>query len=159
MQGFIEEKEVTLPLLEQLFKFAQYEASINDEGRLMVLAETALVAVDVISGDNQRFIRFTSMYKMRDGIELEQKIAFANRLNNQVILSRFSILDTDHDAMNIEYFLPFWGGINTYHIVAAFRMFVFVYTSVPSALDSENLIGHGTYPSLTVEADSRHLAH
>jgi hypothetical protein len=149
MQDFIEEKEVTLQLLEELFQHARYEASINDDGNFMVLAETALVSVDVLTGENQRFIRFTSMYKMREGIQLDQKIGFANRLNNQVILSRFSILETDYAGMNVEYFLPFWGGISSYHIVAAFRMFVYVYTSVPSAMDSENLIEYGTYPQLT----------
>ena len=63
---FIDEKQVTLPLLLNVFQLAQFEASINDEGRLMVLAETALVSVDVQTADNVRLIRFTSMYKMRD---------------------------------------------------------------------------------------------
>lgn len=159
MQVFIEEKKVSLSLLEQLFKHAQYEASINDEGKFMVLAETALVSVDVLMGDNQRLIRFTAMYKMRDGLPLDIKIAFANRLNNHVILSRFSILETDQMAMNVEYHLPFWGGISGHHIVAAFRMFVYVYTSVPSAMDSENLIEYGTYPLLRVPPHSGRQAH
>lgn len=148
MQGYIEEKKVTLPLLLELFQQAQYEASINDDGNFMVLAETALVSVEVLTAGNLRLIRFTAMYKMKDQIPLDQKIAFANKLNNGAILARFSILDTDHEAMNVVYHLPFWGGIGAYHVIAAFRMFVHVYAGVPSLLDSDHLIEYGTYPQL-----------
>ena len=150
MQGFFEEKDITLSLLEKLFRSAQYEASIFGESDFRVLAETALVAVDVLAENNQRFIRFTSMYKLKDGVEIEKKMDFANGLNNQVALARFSIHENDPVAMNVEYFLPFWGGISAYHIIAAFRVFVFVYTSVPSSADKNNIIQYGAYPSLTM---------
>ncbi len=145
---YADEKEVTLPFLLDLFRHAQYEASINDDGAFMVLAETALVSIDILMAENVRLIRFTSMYKMKDTASIGQKSAFANKLNNCVIMARFSILETDHQAMNVVYHLPFWGGIDAYHILAAFRLFTYVYAGVPSIMDSEHLIDYGTYPQL-----------
>lgn len=160
MLGYIEEKEVTLPLLAELFLQAQYEASMNDDGVFMVLAETALVSVDVLTAENQKLIRFTSMYKMKGQIPLDRKMAFANKLNDGVILARFSILETDHDAMNVVYHLPFWGGVSAYHVIAAFRIFVHVYACVPSSvMDSDHLIEYGTYPQLREPVGGLRRAH
>lgn len=159
MQIYIEEKEVTLPTLLELFHQAQYESSINKNGDFMVLAETALVGIDVHTADNQRFIRFTSMYKMKEQVPQEQKLAFVNSLNNDVVLCRFSILDTDRSAMNVVYHLPFWGGISGYHVIAAFRLFVHVYANVPSVMDKDSLIDYGTYLQIAEPDKGGHQTH
>jgi hypothetical protein len=156
---YIDEKQVTLPLLLEVFQQAQFEASINDQGILMVLAETALVSVDVQTAENVRLIRFTSMYKMRDTASIEQKMALANKLNDGVILARFSILETDHQAMNVVYHLPFWGGIDEYHIVIALRLFTHVYAGAPSVMDTQNLIEYGTYPVISEQQRSGQVVH
>lgn len=156
---FIDEKQVTLPLLLEVFQQAQFEASIDDQGMLMVLAETALVSVDVQTADNVRLIRFTSMYKMKDAATTEQKMALANKLNDGIILARFSILEADHQAMNVVYHLPFWGGIDAYHIVAALRLFTHVYAGAPSVIDTQHLIEHGTYPLISEPPQVGQIVH
>ncbi len=156
---FIDEKQVTLPLLLDVFQYAQFEASINDQGILMVLAETALVSVDVQTADNVRLIRFTSMYKMKDTATIEEKMALANKLNNGLILARFSILETDHQAMNVVYHLPFWGGIDAYHIVVALRLFTHVYAGAPSVVDTQHLIDYGTYPLISEQCPVGQIVH
>jgi hypothetical protein len=156
---FIDEKQVTLLLLLDVFQTAQFEASINDQGRLMVLAETALVSVDVQTADNVRLIRFTSMYKMKDTATIVEKMALANKLNDGVILARFSILETDHQAMNVVYHLPFWGGIEAYHVVVALRLFSLVYAGAPAVIDTHNLIEYGTYPLISEQRPVGQVVH
>ena len=45
---YIEENEVTLPAILDLFLNSHHEAEIDREGRLIVLTEMALVGIDVL---------------------------------------------------------------------------------------------------------------
>ncbi|MBK9327152.1 MAG: hypothetical protein IPN00_12805 [Hydrogenophilales bacterium] len=71
---YADEKEVTLPFLLDLFQHAQYEASINDDGVFMVLAETALVSIDILTAENVRLIRLTSNVQMKDAAPSNKKL-------------------------------------------------------------------------------------
>ena len=86
-------------------------------------------------------------------------MALANKLNDGVILARFSILETDHQAMNVVYHLPFWGGIDAYHIIIALRLFTHVYAGAPSVIDTQNLIEYGTYPLISEQRRASQLVH
>jgi hypothetical protein len=145
---YIEENEVTLPAILDLFLNSHHEAEIDREGRLIVLTEMALVGIDVLRHKNIKFIRFTSMYKMKDSASIEQKLEFANKMNNNIIMARFSVLEVDQQAMNVVYHLPFWGGVSANHILTAFRLFNHVYASAPGITDCDNLIEYGTHPEL-----------
>lgn len=125
----------------------------------MVLAETALVSVDVQTAGNVRLIRFTSMYKLKDTATIEEKMALANKLNDGIILARFSVLETDHQSMIVVYHLPFWGGIEAYHIVVALRLFTHVYAGAPSAADTQHLIEHGTFPLISEQCPVGQIVH
>ena len=134
----IAENDVTPENIRTLFKRAFYSASLDDDGDVCVDTDGLRVHVTVM--DNTKLLRYVTVYGIKDTAPLESKHAFVNKMNDDVILCRFSIPEHDHDALYADYFLPFGEGVLAFQIVSALRWFARVVSSAIRDCDENNLV-------------------
>ncbi|MDE0221248.1 MAG: YbjN domain-containing protein [Spirochaetaceae bacterium] len=125
----IPENDVTPENILALFKRAFYSASLDDDGDVCVDTDGPRVYVTVM--ENTKLLRYTTVYGVNDTAPLESKHTFVNKMNDDVILCRFSIPEHDHGILYVDYFLPFGEGVLAFQIVSALRWFARI---VPSAI-------------------------
>jgi hypothetical protein len=75
-----------------------------------------------VNQDN-KLIRFMSIYGVKESAPLELKHAFVNKMTDDVILVRFSIPESRPDMLIADYHLPFEDGIRAFQVVSALRLF------------------------------------
>ncbi len=115
----LEESEVTIPRLTQIFKSAFFKATVDGDGDLMV--QTAGPKVWVKIEEKRKLLSFTSLYGLKESAAEKLKLDLVNKMNDQVILARFSVARPD--LLLADYFLPYEEGILPFQIVSAVRLF------------------------------------
>lgn len=134
----IAEDEVTPENIRNLFKRAFYGASIDDDDDVRIDTDGPLVFVGI--RENVKLLRYTTLYGVDESARLESKHAFVNRLNNDVILCRFSISGRDDDTLCADYYLPFGEGILAFQVVSALRWFARIVPNAIRDCDEDNLV-------------------
>ena len=92
-----------------------------------------------VNQDN-KLIRFVVVYGVKESARLDMKYAFTNRMNDDIILGRFSIPEQRPDMLIADYYLPFEEGIPAFQIVSALRLFVRVVLSAIRQCDKNDLV-------------------
>lgn len=133
----IAEKDVTPENLAALFKRAFFEVSRDDDGDVVVQTDGPLIFVRV--RDN-KLIKYMAVYKLKANTPLERKHAFVNRLNDEVILCRFSVPQQNSDLMIADYYMPFGESVPAFQIVSALRSFSRVVLHALGSYDDDNLV-------------------
>jgi hypothetical protein len=115
--GLLKEAEVTAEKLQEIFTAAFLKTDRTPAGDLRVAAGPAKVMIKV--SEKKKHLYFFAIYGFKDGVPLEKKLAFANKLNNELTLARFSV--TEKGSLWCDYAIAYEEGITAYAIVNAVR--------------------------------------
>jgi CheY-like chemotaxis protein len=115
------EDEVTISILAQTLQQGFFKVSLNNDGYLTVYTDGPRVIMTV--NQDNKLIRFMSIYGVKESAPLELKHAFVNKMTDDVILVRFSIPESRPDLLIADYYLPFEDGIRAFQVVSALRLF------------------------------------
>lgn len=121
------EEHVSLAKIEQMLENAFFDCELLPDDSIRVQADNLKIFV-TINGANH-LLRFTTFYGLRKYVDMGEKLAFANKLNDDYILIRASV--SDDTTLEIDAHLPFNGGVLPLHIVTLLRLMARV---IPSAL-------------------------
>lgn len=135
---YIVESEVTPEKIRELFSRAFYSTRLDDDGDVVVNAEPISVYVSINKGN--RLLVYSAYYKVDETAPLESKLAFVNKMNDDVILCRFSIREDHEDRLVADYFLPFGENISSFQIVSALRLFASVVVNAIRDCDDDDLV-------------------
>ena len=92
----------------------------------------------VTINDKNNLLRFMSVYGLKESAAEELKYVLANRINDRIILARFSVARAD--VLMADYYLPFEGGIPTFQIVIALRLFARVVLDAIRSCDDDSIV-------------------
>lgn len=130
------EDEVTTANLTQIFKRAFFKTSLDKDGDLAVHTDGPRVIVTV--DQDRKLLKFMAIYGIKESADQDVKYAFANKMNDDVIMARFSI--PRPDVLLADYFLPFEEGIPAFQIVSALRLFARIVPGAIRACDEHDLM-------------------
>jgi hypothetical protein len=105
-------------VLRELFDAALFDYHLDDDGDVVVQDQFRVL----VTHHNNRYIRFTSFFRVRPDTPEELAHSLCNRINDELIILRASI--HDGDTLVIDWYLPVFSGISKRTVVMAFRKFV-----------------------------------
>lgn len=122
-------------MLLSLFQAAYMDVSLDEDGDLVV-KDTYRQFV-FLDNDEKRYVQLVSMFRSNPDATLEAKLAYANRVNDEIVFVRASV--TDKGGFCFDYYIPIQGGITKSAIVFALRRFA---SALKTALgrDTENVV-------------------
>lgn len=135
---YIVEGEVTPENIRDLFSRAFYSTHVDDDGDVVVNAEPISVFIS-INKDN-KLLKYSTYYGVNKIAPLESKIAFVNKMNDDMVFCRFSIPKDHEDTLVADYFLSFGENISFFQIVSSLRLFASVVVNAIHHFDSDGLI-------------------
>jgi hypothetical protein len=134
MTDFLIPEAVTTQHLREIFERALFDTSIDDDGDLVV-QDTYRIFV---APHSRRFIRFFTLFGLKDGTTPEAGHRLANRINDRLILLRAST--NKNNVLVLDYYLPMLGGsLTPKALVAAFRAFSGLVSDI-GPFDEEDII-------------------
>jgi hypothetical protein len=126
---------VTKEALRDLFVAAYMDASLDEDGDVMVREGYRSY---LIPSQDGAWIRIYSPFKGLDTASLEDKLAYVNKVNSDLIIVRAYV--TDKGGFIFEEYLPVEGGITKRALVLAVRRFHRMLESAIRA-DEKNVLG------------------
>ena len=117
---FLTEGEVSATKLQQIFNAAYVKAELDDDGDLRITTDAGPKAIVTVDAD-RRILRFMSLYRLREDAPEEETHAFVNKMNDDVILVRFSV--TRRHVLMADYYLSYEEGVLPYKVVKTLKMF------------------------------------
>jgi hypothetical protein len=132
----LKEEAITVQKLEAIFKAAFIKTGKTSFGDLRVAAGPAKVMIKV--SEKKKHLYLFAIYKFKDGVALEKKLSFVNKLNNKLTLVKFSV--TEKGALWCAYSLPYEGGITPYAIVNTTRTVSKVIASGLTTHDTDSIV-------------------
>jgi hypothetical protein len=123
------EDKVNIAKIKEIIESAFLKATLDNDGDLIVHTDNGprvIISVD----EDRKLIRFLLIYDNESGWF---KAEHTNRMNDSYIFARFSVPDQG-DRVDIDYFLPFEGGVIAYQLISALRIFARV---APAAIHEE----------------------
>lgn len=135
---FLFEEQVNAGKLLSLFRQAFLEVEVAGEERLRLRAETGM-RLSAFVDRERKLIAFCATYSLSAEAPMADKIAFANRVNDRLILVRFAI--SDATTLCIDYQLPFDGGVASASVLGALRRLTRIANSALSELDTDRVLG------------------
>jgi len=130
------ENEVTTPTLDELFKQAFFQTTVDSDGDLIVQSDGPRVIVTV--DEQKKLVKFMAVYGLKEAAALEHKLALVNRMNDEIIYVRFSV--PRDDILVADYFLLFQEGIPAFQLVSSLRLFARVVPAAIRACDQQDLV-------------------
>jgi len=138
MAEVLAEDEVTTSNLAQIFKRAFLKTSLDKDGDLIVHTDGPRVIVTL--NQDKKLIKFMTIYGVKESARLDLKHTFTNRMNDEIIVGRFSVPKTRPDMLIADYYLPFEEGIPAFQIMSALRLFARIVPGAIRACDENNLV-------------------
>lgn len=135
---YIVENEVTPETIRDIFSRAFYSTDLDDDGDVVVIAEPTSVLIS-INKDN-RLLKYSTYYRVDETAPLNSKLAFVNKMNDDMVFCRFSIPEDHEDTLVADYFLPFGESISSFQIVSSLRLFALVVVSAIRDCDDDDLV-------------------
>ena len=135
---YIVESEVTPENIRELFSRAFYNTGLDDDGDVVVNAEPISVFISI--NTNNRLLKYSTYYRVDETAPLESKLAFVNKMNDDLVFCRFSIPEDHEDTLVADYFLPFGESISSFQIVSSLRLFALVVVSAIRDCDDDDLV-------------------
>jgi hypothetical protein len=128
-------ENITKEGLRDLFVSAYMDSSLDEDGDVLV-KET--YRSYLVPAQDAAWIRLYSPFKGNEAATMADKLAYANRINAELILVRTYV--TDKGGFIFEEYLPVEGGINKRALVLATRRFHRMLESAVRA-DDKNVLG------------------
>ena len=116
---WISAKEISLDRILSVFQNAYIDAEIDEDGDLCVRTENG-IKVLISVNDANALLHFVAIYGLREDASEAQKLGFVNRLNDEIILVRFSV--ANENTLVADYYLPYGQGVSPFHIVSVVRL-------------------------------------
>jgi hypothetical protein len=136
MTAVLTDREVDVEHIEQLFKAAFLRAERDKDGDLVVREDgvNTFIRVDA----EKKMITFFSMWGLRTRFSEADKLRFANKLNDELILVRFVV--PRPNVLWCDYQFLFEGGITPFQLVNSYKRFVGVCRGAAQR-DTADMIG------------------
>ncbi|HEY9750269.1 MAG TPA: YbjN domain-containing protein [Allocoleopsis sp.] len=131
------ENQVTRETLQRCFKSAFLKTEIDEDGDLRVQSDFGIHPFVMIDED-RKLIKFMSLFSLKENIPEEDKLKLVNKLNDDVILVRFSV--NQPDLLVADYYLFYEEGISTYQIIHTFKRFAKITVQAIEEHDTEDLL-------------------
>ena len=116
---YLEENDVTVEQLHDLFDAAYMDCDLDDDGDLRI-ATDAGPRVFVSLHEGSKLIRLVTLYRLREDVSEDEKLRLVNRMNDDIILVRFSV--SNGETLVADYYLPYTRGISAFQIVNTVRL-------------------------------------
>ena len=128
MAELTNEAQIDLNWIAKILGDAYIDVDRSDPGYLRVVENSVVVAI--FHDDEKQQVTFLSLWDLKMGTENE-KLAFANRLNREIVLVRFSI--TRDGSLYCDQQLQVKGGISARWLILTLKRFAEVCRGVASA--------------------------
>jgi hypothetical protein len=128
-------ENVTKEALRDLFVAAYMDASLDEDGDVLIKESYRSY---LVPSNDAAWIRLYSPFKGNETATLEDKLAYCNKINNDMIIVRTYV--TEKGGFVFEEYLPVEGGITKRAIVLATRRFHRMLESAIRA-DDKNVLG------------------
>ena len=123
--------------LIKIFEASFLHTAIDDDGDLCVTSDNGLQCY-VLGNAEVPLLKIATLCTLREDADESSKRALVDRLNNEVVLARFTLMADS--TLAADYFLPFEFGVEPAQIVSALRWFSRCVVDGIRAFDSENLV-------------------
>ena len=134
----IPETEVTMEKLKSLFDQSFFVTAIDEDGDLAVSTADSRVYLDVRPAI--KLIGYSMYYSLNSSASGPLALALANRVNDSLVMVRFSLLKGEPHTMVADYHLSFEGGVLPFQIVSTLRTFTGIATRAIREYDEDNLM-------------------
>ena len=128
-------ENLTKDSLRDLFLAAYMDASFDDDGDVMIKEQYRSY---LIPSSDSAWVRLYSPFKSAEAATMEDKLAYCNKVNADLIIVRAYV--TDKGGFVFEEYLPIEGGITKRAIVLAVRRFHRMLDAAVRA-DEKNVLG------------------
>lgn len=127
-------KDISRDWLFELYNSAMMNVSIDDDGDIRV-DET--YGCWVFPQPDGRYIRLMSQFRPNEGSFPPDRLAFANKINDELRMIRAYI--KENGGFGFDYYIPVEGGTTKRNIVSTTRAFLSLLEAV-ARFDEDNLI-------------------
>lgn len=127
--------DISVECLQSLYDEAGLQTNIDSDGDLSVTVGVTCYAIPAEHRDRILLLAFVGI---REDVSHEQKVEFANRVNNQVSTVRARV--TNKGSVMFDYHIPIEGGITGAAIVAATRFFLEAAVHAADQCDNDQII-------------------
>ena len=134
----IPEDEVTIESLRSLLDKAFYPSEVDDDGDIEVTIRGRRIYLDLRS--SAQFIGYSAYFEVKEHVPLTERHALVNRLNDSMVMVRFSIGEQNPRFLLADYHLSFEGGIAMFQVIATLRAFEQVVAIAISTMDEEDIV-------------------
>jgi len=130
--------DLTKESLALLFKRAFFKISVDSDGDIIVNTDGPRVFVTLDS--NKNLLKYMSVYGFKESAPLELKYSLINKMNDQIILVRFSMPEKRPDMLMADYFISYEECIPTFQIISTLRLFATVVSGAIRTCDTDDLV-------------------
>ena len=134
---YLEEDEVSIERLQELFDAAYMDCGLDDDGDLRI-ATDAGPRVFVSLHEGAKMVRMMALYRLRDDVLEDEKFRLVNRMNDDMILVRFSV--SDGEMLVADYYLPYTRGVSAFQIINTVKLMGRIVVSALRQHDVDNYV-------------------
>jgi len=134
----IEPSDFTIDRLALLLKNAAIPFQ-RHEDKFLHIEEDSLRAQLVLIEEHHLFVCRTR-YGLRSDAPLDQKLALVNRMNDDLIVVRFSVSEEDPDVLIADYFLPYGEGVHAGQVIHSLKLFCAIVKVAVNNCDEDSLV-------------------
>ncbi len=133
----IREGQVSIEAIKAVMEQAAFDVEIDSDGDLKI-ADGGLIAFFRVDTE-RKLITLFAIYRLKASAPEVERLRLINRLNDQVILVRFSA--PDETTLWCDYQFSYDGGITPYALINTFRNFARVTRQAVAQHDTEDIVG------------------
>lgn len=137
--ALISEADMSIEMLERLFKSAFFKTTLMGENRLAVqLSADRSAIIDI---DRQhKLLFFYKVFGFKKQAAVANRVDLSNRINNGAILVRASVPEDDSSSLVIDYCLSYEETVLAFQVVNGVRSFSDVASKAVSQFDREDIV-------------------
>jgi len=137
MNEIIKETDVNEKTIAAVFQQAYMDCVIDHDNDVKITDDG--VRTFVRFDPERKVLTMFNVWPLRESAPLEKKLEWLNRLNNKLVLVRFTM--PKPDSLWCDYQLLVAGGLNPYSLVMTYRLFLNVIRGALSREDPEDFVG------------------
>lgn len=134
----IPEDEVTIDNLRDLLDRAFYRSEIDEDGDVAIIIRDRRMYLDIRS--SAKVLGYSAFFSVKEDAPIQQRHALVNRLNDSIVMVRFSIREQNPGVLVADYHLSYEGGISPFQVVTTLRNFDQIIVLAMSNLDEDDII-------------------
>jgi hypothetical protein len=137
MVEIIAPEDMNNPKLHELFQAAYMKPMYDRDEDLMIEGHSGMR--HIVTADTERkLLKFMSVFGLKADAPRESKLELTNRLNDKVVLVRFSM--PKDDVLLADYFIPFDEGITALQVFSCLKWFDKVTIGAIQDCDDDDIV-------------------